>query len=217
MKAYKFLDAHFGIKSLYEKRLKISRIHELNDPFELTPYDLSDRILREDFLRFRDQEGLCHGLLCFSEDWCDPMIWAHYSDKHRGICLGFEIPAIKGDPETDIFKLVRYIDGPLPFPAGFPDLLPSQKEHVVQTILFTKYSNWKYEREIRSWSHLDDEENGLYFCDFGEPLRLSEVIMGAKCAISRKSIVKALGPLKRGVRIVNTRAAYDTFRIVEAE
>lgn len=217
MKAYKFLDAHFGIKSLYERRLKISRIHELNDPFELTPYDLSDRILREDFLRFRDQEGLCHGLLCFSKDWCDPLIWAHYSDKHRGICLGFEIPDIKGDRETDIFDFVRYVDGPLSFPTGFPDLSHSQKDHIVQDILFTKYSNWKYEQEIRSWSRLDDEENGIFFCDFGGTLGLAEVIMGAKCVVSRKTIVRALGSLKTDVRIVRTRAAFDAFRIVEAE
>jgi hypothetical protein len=40
MRAYKFLDARFGLKSLYERRLKQSRLHELNDPFELTPYNL---------------------------------------------------------------------------------------------------------------------------------------------------------------------------------
>jgi hypothetical protein len=42
MRAHKFLDKHFGLKSLYERRLKHSQIHELNDPFELAPYDLTE-------------------------------------------------------------------------------------------------------------------------------------------------------------------------------
>jgi len=33
MRVYKFLNAHFGLKSLYEKRLRISKIDGLNDPF----------------------------------------------------------------------------------------------------------------------------------------------------------------------------------------
>jgi hypothetical protein len=37
MRVYKFLSEHFGLKSLYERRLKISRLYELNDPFDHTP------------------------------------------------------------------------------------------------------------------------------------------------------------------------------------
>jgi len=86
MRAYKFLNEHFGLKSLSEKRIKISEIHELNDPFELIPFDLGDRRHRVAMIRMRDQlasDGI--GILCFSATWSDPVIWAHYSDKHKGI------------------------------------------------------------------------------------------------------------------------------------
>jgi hypothetical protein len=46
MKVYKFLDAHYGLKSLSEKRLKISTLKDLNDPFELLPYELSNPMHR---------------------------------------------------------------------------------------------------------------------------------------------------------------------------
>src|ERR1035437_5101772 len=62
MRAYKFLDAQYGLKSLYERRLKQSRICDLNDPFELTPYDLTNPDLRNTFLKTRDdmnQTGAC--------------------------------------------------------------------------------------------------------------------------------------------------------------
>jgi len=71
-------------RALYERRLKQSRIHELNDPFELTPYNLTDPDLRRAFYKTRNDMGQNKGMVCFSADWRDPVIWAHYSDKHRG-------------------------------------------------------------------------------------------------------------------------------------
>jgi hypothetical protein len=79
--------------------LKLSRIYDLNDPFELTPFDLTDAGIREAFLKTRDEVGEERGLLCFSSGWSDPVIWAHYSDRHRGLCLGFEIADLKVDAE----------------------------------------------------------------------------------------------------------------------
>src|SRR5689334_11048149 len=117
MRAYKFLNKHFGLKSLYERRLKQSRIHELNDPFELAPYDLTDTMLRWAFLDMREQLGRVNGLVCFSASWQNPVIWAHYSDQHRGLCLGFEVPELTGDGDKDIAKPVDYIRAPLEFPA----------------------------------------------------------------------------------------------------
>jgi hypothetical protein len=52
-------------------------------------------------------------LLCFSADWSHPLIWAHYSDKHRGLCLGFEIPSEVAKAKT---RSVTYIPAALTFP-----------------------------------------------------------------------------------------------------
>ena len=32
------------------------------------------------------------GVLCFSRGWHNPLLWSHYGDKHRGVCLGFDVP-----------------------------------------------------------------------------------------------------------------------------
>jgi hypothetical protein len=92
MRAYKFLCLEYGLKSLREKRLKISTVEDLNDPFELLPYEMTNRSQRSAFRKTRKELGSRGGMLCFSADWTDPVIWAHYSDKHRGICWGFEVP-----------------------------------------------------------------------------------------------------------------------------
>ena len=204
MRAYKFLNEHFGLKSLSEKRIKISEIHELNDPFELIPFDLGDRRHRVAMIRMRDQlasDGI--GILCFSATWSDPVIWAHYSDKHKGICLGFQIPDNK-----DLYRRVRYEPKRLPFPS---DLDASAD---ARDILLIKYSNWAYEQELRVCIHLPQAENGLYFCDFDDTMRLEEVIVGAKCTLSRSEITQALGPLADQIALMKARAGFTKFEIV---
>ncbi len=119
MRAYKFLNADYGLKSLRERRLKQSRIHDLNDLFESRPYDITDPALRGAVLQTRSQINESRGVLCFSADWNDPVIWAHYSEKHAGLCLGFEIPSIMGDVENDESGYVKYISDPPYFPPSF--------------------------------------------------------------------------------------------------
>jgi DUF2971 family protein len=215
MRAYKFLDAQFGLKSLYERRLKQSRISDLNDPFELTPYDLTNPVIRHTFLQTRDQLDEARGMLCFSASWSDPVIWAHYSDKHRGLCLGFKIPKVKGDPEIDESRRVRYIRRPLKFPANFESLPDAKRFAVVEKILFTKFVKWDYEKEIRIWAHLQHEENGLYYFEFDGKLQLVEVIIGAKCSLPRSAIERALGSLVSKIKIRKARAAYNGFKMTE--
>lgn len=203
MRAYKFLDAEFGLKSLRERRLKISTLHDLNDPFELLPYEMSDRNHRSALRETRNQMARNRGILCFSADWRDPVIWAHYSDKHRGLCLGFEIPDEK-------CSRVRYVVSRLPFPARLA-LADAEKLHS------TKYINWKYEQEIRVWAALNESEGGLYFAPFGEMLELVRVIAGARCSLAEDKIVEALGSLAEDIKIVKARAGFKEFEIVKDE
>ena len=46
MRVYKFLNCKYGLRALRERRLKISEVRSLNDPFDLLPFDLSDPELR---------------------------------------------------------------------------------------------------------------------------------------------------------------------------
>jgi hypothetical protein len=125
MRVYKFLNKQFGLKGLYERRLKQSRIHELNDPFELAPYDLRDPATRHAFVAVRESLGRENGLICFSASWQDPVIWAHYADKHQGICLSFEIPTITGDGAKDIAKKSDLYITAITLPSRIPEFTPS--------------------------------------------------------------------------------------------
>jgi hypothetical protein len=200
MRVYKFLDAQYGLKSLAEKRLKISMVEDLNDPFELLPFGMTDKTKRQGLNAARKTWGMTRGVLCFSSDWRDPVIWAHYSDKHRGMCLGFEIPAKAG-------QRVRYIRERL----SLPEKLELDDANAW---IFTKYENWSYEKEIRCCATLDEISDGKYFMDFGESLNLVEVIVGARCTLTKDQILDALQPLKY-VKLIKARPGFQRFEIVK--
>ena len=92
MRVYRFLDEKYALKSIEERRLRISRIMELNDPFEFLGAHLADRDLRRGMQAMKKELSKNRGLICFSQRWRNPLLWSHYANRHRGICLGFEVP-----------------------------------------------------------------------------------------------------------------------------
>lgn len=92
MRVYHFIGEKYGLQCLREKRMKVARISELNDPFEFMGVDLSNCELRQAMEKMKEDMSAKLGILCFSKIWDSPAQWAHYADGHKGLCLGFEVP-----------------------------------------------------------------------------------------------------------------------------
>lgn len=203
MRVYHYLNAKFGLKDLTERRLKIAKIMELNDTFEFLGVDLSDRDFRRAMKKTKEDLSQAHGLLCFSKTWKNPILWGHYADKHRGICLGFDMPR---NPPTKI----NYVKARFQKP-------PVLNEIFMKKLLFTKFIHWKYEQEYRAYISLEEEIDGLYYADFSDSLVLRQVIIGDQCQLTRAQISAALGDLEKKVQVFKARAAFSSFDIVRNE
>jgi len=201
MLVYHFLNAHYGLKALKDRRLKIARIMELNDPFEFLGVDLSDRKFREALKATKATISKTKGLLCFSKTWKNPVLWGHYADKHKGICLGFKVP-------RGAVKKIDYIDSRLLLPPDVPD------EAFMEKLLFTKFSHWEYEQEYRAYLELNQEINGLYYTKFSSTFTLKRVIVGDQSEITRAQISDALGSLGKNVETFKARAGFRKFEVV---
>lgn len=91
MRVYHFINEKFGLENIKRRRLKIARIDELNDPFEFIARADNERE-RAALRATREEQTKKTGLLCFSRSWQNPVQWSHYADRHRGFCLGFDVP-----------------------------------------------------------------------------------------------------------------------------
>jgi hypothetical protein len=206
---YHFLSERWALEDLAKKRLKIALFDELNDPFELLGLNLSDEELRRAFQRSKNRIAKANGLLCFSRSWHNPVLWSHYADKHKGICLAFEIPDHRLLSVS--YTGERLID-------EIPLLLRGDEaaEDVMKKLLATKFKHWEYKDEVRAFVGLDEiDSTGFYFKDFSEDTVLKEVILGVRCKTSKGQIKRLVSSYASSTRIVKARLAFHTFRVVE--
>lgn len=207
MKVFHFLPAKFALEAIARQRLKVARFKDLNDPFELFAAELSNgsrrRALR-DIKRRMDAEI---GLLCFSKDWRNPLLWSHYADKHNGLALEFEVS------EKNLREVIYH-------PERLSDIQDELtrtkiKEEDVYRLLTTKYNGWDYEEEVRTFVPLSDciSEKKMHFFPFDEEHELKGVVHGALCQVPVREIARIL-PSGRQLTVTKARLAFKTFSIV---
>jgi len=210
LRVYHFLSESNANDDLKNRRIKISRIADMNDPFELLAIELSNKEVRRAFLKKRGQIDAKYGVICFSRAWSNPVLWSHYAEKHRGVCLGFDIPddlaiRVQYNGERLMQNVIR------DFSRGVLD------KKLMIRLLGTKYKGWEYEDEVRVRAKLKerDKKEGQYFKEFGEDLTLREVVLGARWEGETEEIVVRLRKYPKGIRLIQARLAFRSFRIVE--
>ncbi len=101
------------------------------------------------------------GILCMTENRGDILMWSHYAEGHKGVCLEFECQ----------------IGGTIPLPVIYAEEIPplnfaktfastearsdGEREALLEfgkLIFLTKAMNWKYERE---WRYIDFALDGV--------------------------------------------------------
>ena len=80
------------------------------------------------------------GVLCLSEIHDDILMWAHYADSHRGVCLVF-------DPADPFFASAQ----PVRYQHVRPSVNPlvNTPDEMLDSAMFTKSDHWAYEKEWR--------------------------------------------------------------------
>src|SRR5258706_568875 len=91
VRVYHFLPSEFALSDIALRRMKVSRLADLNDPFELLAANLGQKRTRQAVRGLKQQLHEKRGLLSFSRQWASPVLWSHYAAKHHGMCLGFDL------------------------------------------------------------------------------------------------------------------------------
>jgi len=201
MRVYHFINEEFGLKDILERRLKISRIMELNDPFEFYGAELTDPEFRRSMKAAKRAVARTTGMICYSRNWRNPVQWAHYSNKHKGLCLGFDV-------DQSHLKKVDYVEDRIQHDN-------SMNEELVFKLSRTKYIHWEYEEEYRVFIELEEEVNGHYYTDFEGNMELKRVIVGENSNITRSQLDDALGSLSHAVETFKARAGFQQFEMVK--
>lgn len=78
-------------------------------------------------------------IACFTNCWHNSLMWGHYADGMRGVCIKYEIP------DSDIHK-VEYGN---PYEVSTYNILTGKVEQEVERTFLRKNKDWSYENEFR--------------------------------------------------------------------
>ena len=194
----------------HSRRQAEARMAEIESGATDPDYD-SEAALRSR-LRYRIElellRGYEKGLVSFAERDDCPLMWSHYGDQHRGICLGYSVPERAAG---DVHK-VAYGGDRLVKASDIGAMLDGDDEagaRVDAAVMLRKAESWAYERE---WRLIGRRGTG------GSPLELEEVIFGMKCKESAKyALMRAMEKRSRSVKFHEMCEERGTFNLRKDE
>ena len=166
MKVYKYCSNYSPvIKSLSRSKIYAPSKQQLNDPFEgtVTSKIFEDYKIIKDYLSPSNYEykiALINkllvqigylGIYSMSKTWRSELLWAHYSNSHKGFCIEYELEdMILTESKTIIFPKIIEIEYSKNPPIYSLDIMDKITEvEFLIMLIGTKSMSWKYEKEVR--------------------------------------------------------------------
>lgn len=196
-----------NIAEWHEWLLALAKINKKYDPdFQGSEEKLADEInqiyasTHEKFCK-EFQEHI--GISCFTEDCSNILMWSHYSDGHKGICLEYDVSLFANLSQT--YNIVEGALFPVRYLNKSQDLIDLTIKFFTQSFnpsvkltlqeeaclnrktILTKACCWSYELEWRlvyQFTHPPQESDRLI------SLRPSHIYLGAKIAEDDEAVLR---------------------------
>ncbi|WP_288956053.1 DUF2971 domain-containing protein [uncultured Polaribacter sp.] len=226
---FQYGNSQFLKNVLENNTIGFSSLKEFNDPFEscysynhyvknvetafqyvveMNNGPISDKVSR---LRNLIENSLSKfKITCFSKTPYEPLMWAHYAEKHRGICYCF-------NKDEGIFNMLKYKGKQVTYSNLLPkiDYFDDRTTYEmikpqIESIILTKSEKWNYEKEFRYYTV--SSENTHYF----NPKSLQAVIIGCRntCKEKTKKVIDFFNK-KNGtdVKLLFAKISPDEYRM----
>lgn len=170
------------LQNLSNQKNWVADPFEFNDPFEFSLIDkyhhnekgeiegLEKNHLEK--IKSIANEISSFGVVCYSSNYTNNLLWAHYADNHRGMCLVFDVAKEK---VPSLYKVA--------YSKKFPFVGMSANYKEIIPVVTTKSIDWSYEEEYREVFIM---KNMLY--DY--PGKLTEIIFGCRTPFDDIQIVR---------------------------
>lgn len=142
------------------------------------------------------------GVLCLTESASEILMWSHYAQYHQGFCIEYRV---------DDDSLLKAMARPVRYTDAYPSLslknLPADAdENFIDICVYTKASQWSYEREWRVMSPVGAK---LYRA----PAPVSAVIFGARMSDAHKRDIYHLLSARSSIEFREAYLLEDVFGI----
>jgi len=216
-----FIDLTKKEKNDYIHDLAISKFEECENKglnFENVLKDFEKRFDNPvEFQRYSEkivynEQDNYYGILSLSCRWESILMWSHYSDFHRGFCVGFWEEKLRN---TGFFGKAGIVTYDTKFPEIKPKVAKTPEDIIEKTFIqtHTKSEDWTYEAEYRLVQNYYPNEPKPFERIIQVPDDVfSEVILGIN--ISKKDKDEIIEICKRkGIRVYQAIKKHFKFEI----
>ncbi len=97
---------------------------------------------KDDYEEYKKEMYTKFGVMSLTSKNYNLLMWSHYSDSHKGFCVGLD--------KIILFEVTGGMIGPVNYCNEFPSVgLFDNNSHGLTRIFLTKFLDWKYEEEYR--------------------------------------------------------------------
>lgn len=207
MRLFHFLKKEYALQAIVNRRVKVARVSEMNDRFELLCMDMPNPEERRRFAQFRRRVDERFGFVCLTRAWQNPVMWSLYAGNHTGAALEIEI-------DDDAAMPVKYSESRIEW--DVPAIMSSggfTQEHV-DVLATTKSHHWSHEEEVRVAVQLEDceQQDGRFFVS----VDIKGIVIGSFSDLSLAEIRSVLAQ-DRELSVTHARLAFRTFDVVQQQ
>jgi Protein of unknown function (DUF2971) len=179
--------------------------HNATDP----EYDVSEEEAERWLLTSEIQRELLkrydRGVCCFSAAVDNPLLWSHYGDQHRGLCIGYGLNRV---PKPQLREVVYGGNRTVATSLIAKALLendPEAQESLDRDVLLRKAPAWRYEREWRLFGDRGVQNSAL---------ELKDVTFGMRCSAALvHAVITALESREGEVKFFEMYEVRGSFRL----
>ncbi|TXJ16647.1 DUF2971 domain-containing protein [Brachyspira aalborgi] len=193
------------IKSILNEQLWLSHTNSFNDPVE--PSIKQFKKYKEDYNYLLDSIKV--GCLTTKKD--NTLMWSHYADKHRGICIEYDIGKIY-EKDNLIINKVNY-NMPIITHKSIVDKETLEIDNINRLIeLFAIKSNeWKYEKEYRILYYDKERKKDGILID----CPIKSICFGTETSEDDKNLIYEIVKNKKGNQIEFKEAKFKQDKLFE--
>ncbi|WP_346678835.1 DUF2971 domain-containing protein [uncultured Brachyspira sp.] len=193
------------VKSILNEQLWLSHTNSFNDPVD--PSIKQFKKYKEDYNYLLDSIKV--GCLTTKKD--NTLMWSHYADKHRGICIEYDIGKIY-EKDNLIINKVNY-KMPIITHKSIVDKETLEIDNIKRLIeLFSIKSNeWKYEKEYRILYYDKERKKDGVLID----CPIKSICFGTETSEDDKKLIRKIIKNKKGNKIEFKEAKFKQDKLFE--
>lgn len=200
----KSVNKEYALKNIENHRYMSSQYGDYTTDFETEKY--YKQLLASNVKGLLYEELGQRGVLSLAKRWDCPLMWSHYADEHRGLCIEY-------DMTTYVWHGLHPVDYRLPRSIKISELYDwkmkgsTSAEKAIKNIFYlAKAPQWRYEQEWR--------EIGNFIGSSSAPARVSAIHFGLRCDSSViTAIVKLHTSLNPPVKFYAIHPQDDSFSL----